>query len=163
MNQKEIELLQEETGEEIEPRLSLCSQTKVDTGRWLGSTPLWVAVSSDELFILAAGKRPYFERVSLQDCEETHYNAATGEIIIAPTEGLICNQLAFSSTDAIELLKTLGIEESQWTHKVSQEPIIPQIPSPKISAPEVPTPEETENKSPPKTSKFAKYKAQKNQ
>ena len=151
MDNKERELLNEEAGEDIEPRLSLCSQTKVDTGGWFGSTPLWLAVSEDEIFVLANGKRPYFERVSLQDCNETHYNPATGEIIIAPTEGLIFNQLAFPPSEAMEILKTLGIEESQWTHKITQEVIIPEITV-------TPTPSTT-----PKTSRFAKYKAQQNQ
>ena len=155
MDNKERELLNEEAGEEIEPRLSLRSQTKVDTGGWFGSTPLWLAVSEDEIFVLAAGKRPYFERVSQQDCTESRYNPATGEIIIAPAEGLICNQLAFPPSEAIELLKILGIEESQWTHKVTQEVIIPEIPS-------TPPPSEIEE-SAPKVSKFAKYKAQQNQ
>jgi hypothetical protein len=154
MDNKERELLTEEAGEDIEPRLSLRSQTKVDTGGWFGSTPLWLAVSEDEIFVLANGKRPYFERVSLQDCNETHYNPATGEIIIAPTEGLICNQLAFSPSEAMELLQTLGIEESQWTHKVTQEDIIPET----TTRPTTSTSKET-----PKTSRFAKFKAQRNQ
>ena len=155
MDNKERELLNEEAGEDIEPRLSLCSQTKVDTGGWFGSTPLWLAASEDEIFVLAAGKRPYFERVSLQDCNESYYNPATSEIIIAPAEGLICNQLGFPPSEAIELLKILGIEESQWTHKVTQEATIPEIPS-------TPPPSES-TESAPKISKFAKYKAQQNQ
>lgn len=154
MDNKERELLNEEAGEDIEPRLSLCSQTKIDTGRWWGKAPLWLAVSEEEIFVLAAGKRPYFERVSLQDCNETHYNPATGEIIIAPAEGLICNQLAFSPSEAMELLQTLGIEVSQWTHKVTQEDIIPEI----TTRPTTSTTTET-----PKTSRFAKFKAQRNQ
>jgi len=153
MNQKERELLEQEAGEDIEPHFSLCSQTKVDTGGWFGSSPLWLAVSEDEIFLLATGKRPYFERVSQQDCTETHYNPATGEIIIAPAEGLICNQLTFSPSEAMEILKTLGIEESQWTHKVANEVIVPQV----ITTPT------TESIETPKISRFAKYKAQQNQ
>jgi hypothetical protein len=161
MDKKVKELLNQEAGEEMEPRFCLRSQTQVDTGGWLGGAPLWLAVSEKELFVLASGKRPYFERVSLEDCAETRYNPANGEIIIAPTKGLICNQLAFSPSEAIEILKILEIEESHWGEikpKVVNLPSIPASP-PLIEDPGMnPSPA-----SAPKTSKFAKYKAQQNQ
>ena len=86
----------------------------MDTGGWFGDRQVWASVTSDELFLVAAGKRPLLERVYLQDCYSSHYNPSSGEVVIA-TESLMCNQLAFHPGEAMELLKALGIEESNWT------------------------------------------------
>ena len=160
LDTKEQKLLKEEAGVDIAPLLSLRSQTKVDTGGWLGSKPVWVCVTSDELFLVAAGRRPFFERVSLQDCAGSHYNAATGEVVLSPTEALMCNQLALLPTEAMELLKAMGIEASQWTAKVA--PAIPDEDDPVAAIlRKLATSEPAARKdASPKPSKFAKFKAQ---
>lgn len=142
MDTKEEKLLKQEFGETIAPLLSLRSQTEVDTGGWLGARALWACLTSDELFLVAAGKRPFLEKVPLQDCTATHYNPATGEIVIAPAGSLLCNQLAFQPAQAMELLKAMGIAESQWAAKT-----------------DLPAMDERKSTVPPKASKFAKFKA----
>ena len=181
MDAKEQELLQTEFGEDLEPRISLRSQTKVDTGGWLGDRPIWVSVTEDEIFLCAAGKRPFLERVNLQDCTDSHYNPSTGEVVIAPTEALMCNQLAFHPGEAMELLAAIGIEESEWTGSANQEYLDEEDPVAAIlqglsSKEEAVNPEQEEDytetsesmepqepdeppaPSPPKFSKFAKFK-----
>lgn len=181
MDTKELDLLQTELGEDIEPRTSLRSQTKVDTGGWLGDRPIWVSVTEDEMLLCAAGKRPFFERVQLQDCTDSHYNPGTGEVIIAPSEALMCNQLAFKPGEAMELLTAIGIEESEWTGIATTESGDEEVPVAVIlqglSAQEEPVnseqgeeeadttessdPQESDEPpapSPPKFSKFAKFK-----
>ena len=107
-------MVKTELGEDTKIRVSLRSHTKVDTGGWFCDRPVWVSLTSDEILLTAAGKRPFFERILIQNCGESHYNAATGELVISPAESLMCKQLAFHPDEAIELLKAIGIEESKW-------------------------------------------------
>ena len=182
LDTKELDLLQTELGEDIEPRTSLRSQTKVDTGGWLGNRPIWVSVTEEEILLCAAGKRPFFERVQLQDCTDSHYNPATGEVVIAPSEALICNQLTFHPGEAMALLTAIGIEESKWIGIDTPESMDEENPVASIlhglSAEEEPVnpeqekdyaktsnnmdpqePDKSPDPTPPKFSKFAKYKA----
>ena len=48
--------------------------------------PVWLCVVGDELILLAVARRRYFERVSLADCQASHYGHATGELVIEPSE-----------------------------------------------------------------------------
>ena len=182
MDTKELDLLQTELGEDIEPRTSLRSQTKVDTGGWLGDRPIWVSVTEDEILLCAAGKRPFFERVQLQDCTHSHYNPATADVVIAPSEALMCNQLAFHPGEAMALLTAIGIEESEWTGiatpesrdeedlaatilqglSAKEEPVNPEQEEDYAETPDSMDSQESDEppaSSPPKFSKFAKYKA----
>lgn len=148
-------MVKAELGEDTKIRVSLRSHTKVDTGGWFCDRPVWVSLTSDEILLTAAGKRPFFERILIQNCGESHYNAATGELVISPAESLMCKQLAFHPDEAIELLKAIGIEESKWMNhsdldltetddtRVLEEPKPPRI--------------ETEP-STTKPSRFAKFK-----
>ena len=94
-------MVKTELGEDTKIRVTLRSHTKVDTGGWFCDRPVWVSLTSDEILLTAAGKRPFFERILIQNCGESHYNAATGELVISPAESLMCKQLAFHPDEAI--------------------------------------------------------------
>ena len=61
-------MVKTELGEDTKIRVSLRSHTKVDTGGWFCDRPVWVSLTSDEILLTAAGKRPFFERILIQNC-----------------------------------------------------------------------------------------------
>ena len=107
MNELEKKLLQSVAGAEI-PRLCLRTETRVDTGGWLRHSFAWVCVMDEQLIVLAVGRRRYVQAVSLSDCHESEYCAASGTLVIAPTEKLEFNRLAMSPADALKVLECCG-------------------------------------------------------
>ncbi|MFT6178103.1 MAG: hypothetical protein ACI9NQ_000164 [Paracoccaceae bacterium] len=107
MNQREQQLLREEVGD---AKLELClrSNARIDTGRWWRRTPLWLCVVSDELIMLAVGRRRYTARLPLSSCGESHYNHATGEFVVVPGEELKFSHFPLSPREALELLRILN-------------------------------------------------------
>ena len=109
MNRLEHQLLLQETGS-AEPRLCLRSGTRVDTGRWWRRSPAWLCVTDDEFITLAVSRRRHFARIPLADCRSSHYNHATGELVISPTESLPLNHFKLSPGDALRILEILNPE-----------------------------------------------------
>lgn len=109
MNSIEKELLATEVGEQS-PRLSIRSRTPVDTGRWWLNSRLWLHVFDNELVVMAAKRRRYIRRVHLDACSESHYCHNSGALFLAPTEDIEFNQIAMPASDAIKVLRILGIE-----------------------------------------------------
>ena len=107
MNHLEHQLLREECGA-TEPRLCLLSATRIDTGRWWRRSPAWLCVMDDELVLLAVGRRRYFERISIADCRASHYNPATGELVIEPGEALRTNRFKISPAEALRILAVMA-------------------------------------------------------
>ncbi|MFZ9935506.1 MAG: hypothetical protein ACO3JG_00450 [Luteolibacter sp.] len=106
MNPLEQQLLKETAGE-APPRLILRTRTRIDTGRWWRASPLWLCIMPGEIILLAVGRRRHFERIPLAACRSSHYNAATGELVIAPADHLHFPRLAMTPTEALRVLKLI--------------------------------------------------------
>jgi hypothetical protein len=114
MNQLEQQLLHEHVGD-AEPRLRLCTKTRIDTGRWWRKTPLWLCVMDNELVLLSVSRRRYLERITLSESKKSHYNHSTGELVIEPAETLQYNCCALSPRDALRVLNFLKTETKNET------------------------------------------------
>jgi len=111
MNALEQALLRETVGRS-EPKLAVRTRTGIDTGRWWRPTRAWLCVMADELVVLAVSRRRYVARVPFSDCARTHYCHTTGELVIAPVEGLAFNRFRVSPREALELVRHMGISEA---------------------------------------------------
>lgn len=109
LNAKEKKLLLEATGGEA-PILCLKTKTRIDAGCWWWRTPVWLCVINAELILLAVARRRYLERVPLAACSESSYCAATGQLLLAPVEGLEAGRLALSPAEALQVLSALGVK-----------------------------------------------------
>ena len=107
MNRLEQQLLREETGD-AEPRLCLRSRARIDAGRWWRRTPVWLCVMENELCMLAVARRRYVARIALSDCTASHYNHATGELVIVPGESLRFSRFPVSPREALRILSFLS-------------------------------------------------------
>ena len=107
MNALEQQLLQEIAGSEG-PTLTVRSRGKIDAGRWWRKTPLWLCVVGDNLVMLAVARRRYAEKIAIKECPDSHYNPATGELVIEPGEKLRLNRFELSPREAIQLLEILN-------------------------------------------------------
>ena len=110
--EKEQELLRSKFDREINPVLIMESHSKVDTGGWLGKRNIRAIVTSEELFLIALGKRPLVEHVKLEDCTDSRYNPSSGEMILAPATSLRNRELSLPPLEAMKLMKALGLTES---------------------------------------------------
>lgn len=108
----EAQLLRDEAGGS-EPRLTLRTQTRVDTGRWLKRSRLWLCVIDDDVVLLAASKRRYFEKITLADCRDSYYSHPTGQLVLEPLEAARYKQIQMSPTDALRFLEL--IQQSDLT------------------------------------------------
>jgi hypothetical protein len=106
LNRRERQLLLQETGP-AEPRLCVRSATRIDTGRWWGRSPAWLCLTNDELITIAVSRRRLFARAPLADCRASHYNPATGELVIQPAESLPIRHFKLSPGDALRILDFL--------------------------------------------------------
>lgn len=110
MNRLEERLLREEVGD-AKPVLCIRSATRIDAGRWWRRTPVWLCVMEDELVMLAVARRRYIDAIALEDCQATRYCHASGELVIEPGEDLMFNRFALSLTEALELMRAMGLEK----------------------------------------------------
>ena len=118
---KELELLRSKLNREINPVLVMETHSKVDTGGWLGKRNIRAIVTSEELFLIASGKRPLVEYAQLEDCTESRYNPSSGEMILAPATSLRNRELSLPPLEAMKLLKALGVTESTGKTVVNDE------------------------------------------
>jgi len=107
----ERELLRSEIGEQS-PRLTLRTGTRIDTGRWWRSTPVWLCITDDQLVLLAGSKRRYSERIDLADCRESRYCPLTGQLVIEPIERPRFGRLRLSPSRALQALRLIQGEQS---------------------------------------------------
>jgi len=100
---------------------ALRSDTRVDTGRWLGRSPLWLCVTDREIVLLAASKRRHAEGVPLADAGGSWYSHATGQLVIETEQALRFDHVAMSPTDALRVLKHIqqALEPTHPTHPVA--------------------------------------------
>ena len=107
MNPLEQALLSEATGD-AEPLVLLRTATRIDTGRWWRTSPLWIGVMRDEVILFAIGRRRYLERVPVAGCRRSFYNPAVGELVLAPTEAPRFRQLRMKPSEALRILSLLS-------------------------------------------------------
>ncbi len=108
MNRLEHAVLIDQTAG-AEARLSVRSKTRVDAGRWLRRTPLWVCVTDNDVVVLAVARRRYVQRVAIADCREgSHYCNTTGELVIDGGEDFQFSRLAMSPADGLRVLRALA-------------------------------------------------------
>jgi len=118
MNALIQQLLTEETGG-TKPTLVVCTKTRIDTGRWWWPTPIWLCVMPEELLMLAVSRRRYVARVPLASCAETYYCHATGDLVLAPVEGLLYSGFRVTPKQALLVLSAMGLP--QWDLEGVQE------------------------------------------
>jgi len=85
--------------------LVLLTRTRVDVGQWLTNGRLWLAWADRSLFLFAAGKRPFMERLDAGKVESSLYNAVTGELLLAPAPGLRQRAVRLAPLEAYTVLK----------------------------------------------------------
>ena len=107
MNPLEQALLDEAIGQ-AEPLVRLRTATRIDTGRWWRSSPLWICVMKNEVILLAVGRRRYLERIPIAGCGGSFYNPSTGELVLAPTETPRFRQLRMKPSEALGILSLLS-------------------------------------------------------
>lgn len=78
--------------------------TKIDVGKWYRRQRVCVCVLPDELLLFAAGPRPLTERIALADLHDSRYNHVTGEVVLAPADGLGVDRLKVPPLEGLELL-----------------------------------------------------------
>jgi hypothetical protein len=91
------------------PRLCVRSRLRIDAGLWWRRTPLWVCVTDSELVLLAVARRKYIEQVPLADCQASRYCAESGELALAPVEGVTFPRIRMSPRDALAVLREMGV------------------------------------------------------
>lgn len=116
MNELEKNLLREMVGEKT-PTLSIRSRAKIDAGRWWRKTPLWLCVVEDNLIMLAVARRHHAEKIAISECSDSHYNPATGELVLAPAEKLRFNRIKTTPREAIRILKMINPQSVVQTLK----------------------------------------------
>jgi len=107
MTPLEKSLLEEACGGR-EPSLLIRSGTRIDAGRWWRSTPLWIGVDGNDLFLLAVARRKYVERVPLRNCHNSRYCHSSGHLMIAPTEHIRISHFALRPGEAIRVLDAMN-------------------------------------------------------
>ena len=106
MNQLETALLDELT-EGCEPELLLRSRTRIDAGRWWRRNSVWICITKSELILFAVARRRYVERLPLADCHQSHYVAATGELVIDSSDTLRIKHVKLTPREALNVLDFL--------------------------------------------------------
>ena len=110
MSSRERRLAAELSGGQ-EARLLVCTGTRVDVGQWLRRGRVWAAALADEMLLFASGRRPHCERVPLGRLGESVYNPVTGELVLAPAQGVRARNLRMPPLDGYRFLSLLRREE----------------------------------------------------
>lgn len=78
--------------------------TKTDVGTWFRMRRVCACLLADEIVLFAPGRRPYTERIALADLGQSRYNHVTGEVVLAPAEGLGVDRLKVTPLEGLEML-----------------------------------------------------------
>lgn len=105
LSSHESKLLDEALGKEL-PALLLRSNTRIDTGRWLGRSRLWLCVTDTQLLLFAASKRRYLQQYPLSDCR-AEYCHTSGALLLQPSDHWRFNTIALAPTDGLKVLQHL--------------------------------------------------------
>ena len=87
------------------------SESLVDVGHWFGKGVVWVAATAADLVLFAAGKRPYMEQAAYSMLYRSLYNHVTGNLVLAPVEGLRLAKIKVAPRAAYQLLAQIYQKE----------------------------------------------------
>ena len=82
----------------------LKTHSKVDVGTWFFKRRVWACLLGDELLLFARGRQPYVERVPFDRLQRSEYNHVTGEVMLAPADGLRVGHLKMPPLEGLHLL-----------------------------------------------------------
>jgi len=104
------------------PALLLRSDTRVDTGRWLGKSAVWVCLTDSAIVLVAASKRRYVQRMSLSECEQTEYCHTSGALHLHPSDQWRFNTIALPPVDGLKVLEHIKSAANQTKPSPITEP-----------------------------------------
>lgn len=104
LSAQENALLSDELAGQL-PALLLRSTTRIDTGRWLRRSALWLCVTDADILLFAASKRRYVQRMPITDCKQSQYCHTSGALLLEPTDAWRFSTIALPPTDALKVLK----------------------------------------------------------
>lgn len=87
--------------------LLLRSNTRIDTGRWLCRSPLWLGLTDTDILLFAASKRRYVQRMPIIDCKASQYCHTSGALLLEPTDRWRFSAIELPPTDALKVLKRI--------------------------------------------------------
>ena len=87
--------------------------TRVDTGGWLRKRRVWVFVFSGEFVLLAGGRKSYVEKIPFGRLGETRYNHVTGELVLAPADGMRVRKVRVSPLEGYQMLAQVRSKRSE--------------------------------------------------
>ena len=85
----------------------LKSGTKIDVGSWLCKRRVWACLTDREMLLFAAGRRPYAERIPLEQLGQSEYNHVTGQLVLAPVQSQRVGGLKLPPLAALQVLSYL--------------------------------------------------------
>ena len=85
-------------------RCLLKSGTKIDVGAWFFKRRVWTCLTDREMLLFAAGKRPYLERIPLEQLGQSEYNHVTGQLVLAPVQSQRVGGLKLPPLAALQVL-----------------------------------------------------------
>lgn len=92
------------------PRLLLRTKTRIDTGRWLRRSALWLCVTDAQMLLFAVSKRRYVQQLPLAECKATQYCHTSGALLLQPSDHWRFNTIALPPTDALKVIQHLESE-----------------------------------------------------
>jgi len=87
--------------------------TRVDTGGWFRQGRVLAMLDGGALTLSADGPRPFVERISLTLLRKSLYNAATGEVDLAPATGARLQRLKLDPARGRDLVCVLKTQEKE--------------------------------------------------
>ncbi len=104
MSEPEQRVAGEHIDEDTPIYYGACSDTRIDVGQWLANGMVWVLALEQELFLFAAGRKPFVERVPFGQVYRSLYNHVTGQLVLAPSHGLRLETLELPPRTAYQFL-----------------------------------------------------------
>lgn len=118
---QESALLDESLGD-ASPVLLLRTKTRIDTGRWLRKSALWLCVTQEHMLLFATSKRRYVQQMPLADCKGSTYCHTSGALLLQPSDHWRFNTITLLPTDAVAVLQHLDNAKTQTQPSPVTEP-----------------------------------------
>jgi len=92
------------------------TQTMVDVGQWFRRGRIWLAVSGDDMVLVANGKRPFVEKAPLADVASSFYNPVTGELVFRPSRVFSVDRVKLQPVEAYRVLSAAASKRRRTDH-----------------------------------------------
>ena len=86
------------------PLVLLRSASRVDTGRWLRKSPIWLCLTETDILLLAASKRRYVQRMPIAACKASQYCHTSGALLLQPSDTWRFSAIQLPPADALNVL-----------------------------------------------------------